>query len=164
MPLIHDSHSSMKQLPQSNEPFQVYLFTCPAHKPFHFARHPWVVIVKDNNIYRYEITHKKDASKKHFGFVHVNYFDDPCTGIGKKHGSQEKWESTLIGSVTGKSGSLAERMVDFIETYSPDYLHKDRYILYPGPNSNTYIAWILNKFPEANITLPWNCFGKKYLK
>lgn len=30
-----------------------------------------------------------------------------------------------------------------------------------GPNSNTYTQWILEKFPEWNIQLPWSAFGKK---
>lgn len=29
-----------------------------------------------------------------------------------------------------------------------------------GPNSNTYTQWVLNKFPEWDIKLPWNAFGK----
>jgi hypothetical protein len=152
----------MKELPQSSNIYQVYFFTCPAHKPFHLGRHPWAVTVSPTGIYRWEIIKKHIHTKEHFGYVHKNYYANPTQGIRKFSGSSEFWESTLLGSITGNKHSLAERMVDFIHIYSKDYLHKDSYNLYPGPNSNTYINWILKKFPEAKVNLPWNCFGKNY--
>lgn len=152
----------MQELPQSSDIYQVHFYTCPAHKPFHFARHPWVVTVSPAGTHRWEIIHKIIENKENFGYVYKNYYSDPMQGIKQYSGSSKYWESTLIGSVMGNTNSLAERMVNFIHTYSSDYLHKDTYHLYPGPNSNTYINWILKKFPEANIQLPWNCFGKNY--
>ena len=153
----------MKELPQSSDTYQVYFFSCPAHKPFHFARHLWVVTVSPKGIDRFEVLYKKESSKERYGYIHKNNYA-PTQGIRKFPGSTLFWKSTLISRVTGNEGSLAERITQFIYAYSSDYLYKDTYRSYPGPNSNTYIAWILSKFPEANIRLPWNAFGKNYLK
>jgi len=95
-------------------------------------------------------------------YVFKDFFNDPTIGIGIYHGSKKKWKGTLIGSITGDENSLAREMHDFINTESLNYRYKNIYKVYPGPNSNTYIQWILNKFPESKITLPWNCFGKNY--
>ena len=32
---------------------------------------------------------------------------------------------------------------------SPDYPHRDTYRAWPGPNSNTYVAWVLR---ESNVS------------
>lgn len=152
----------MKSLPQSDTKYQVYFFTCPAQKPFHFIRHPWVVTVSFDTTNRWEVIHRLRDNKERFGYVYKNYYSCPTQGLRTFPGSTKFRESKLIGSITGNENSLAYRMVEFIQTYSPDYIYKDNYHFYPGPNSNTYINWILKKFPESNITLPWNCFGKNF--
>jgi hypothetical protein len=68
----------------------------------------------------------------------------------------------LIASLSGDEKSTAKQVVDFIEEMTPFYPYKENYKLFPGPNSNTYIAWILREFPELKIKLPWNAFGKNY--
>ncbi len=152
----------MKELLQSNEPYQVYFYTCPAHIPFQFARHPWVVTVSPSGIHRWEIIHRLYNKKDHFGYVYKNFYSNPIQGIKKHPNSTKYWNSTCIGTITGNENSLAYNMVRFIENNSKNYPYRDVYHFYPGPNSNTYIQWILDAFPEANIKLPWNCFGKKY--
>ena len=159
----HESLNKMKELPTSNEKYQVYFFTCPAHKPAHFAAHLWVVTVSPNGINRWEVFHKKKNGSERYGYIHRNHYL-PTQGLEKSYFSNTSWPSTLIGSIEGDNETLAHNVVEFIETYSSDYLHKDRYRFYPGPNSNTYIAWILSKFPDVKIKLPWNAFGKNYLK
>ena len=152
----------MKSLPINNDTYQVYFFTCSAHRPFRFAIHPWIVIVDNGKITRWEIIHRKYQDKKRFGYVYKNFYNNPIQGLKKHHFSSEYWYSTLIDSVSGDDKSLAFRIVNFVEEMTPFYPHQENYVLFPGPNSNTYIAWILQKFPELKIKLPWNAFGKNY--
>jgi hypothetical protein len=63
--------------------------------------------------------------------------------------------------IEGDAGSLADRMGDFIEHSGEKYPYKETYSLF-GPNSNTFASWVLNQFPESEIKLPWNTFGKNY--
>jgi len=74
----------------------------------------------------------------------------------------EYWNSKLIKKISGHEKSLARRVIDGIEKINPSYPYKERYFPYPGPNSNTYVGWIITKFPEVNIKLPWNAFGKNF--
>ncbi len=152
----------IKKFPQNNHLYQVYFFTCPAHIPFHFAVHPWVVTVHQGKINRWEVIHRKYSNKERFGYVYKNFYTNPIQGIKKHTLSSQYWDAKIIGSVFGGENSLAEKMFRFIETMSPLYPHQENYTLFPGPNSNTYIAWILKNFPEANIQLPWNAFGKNF--
>lgn len=152
----------MQQLPQNHNIYQVYFFTCPAHKPFHVARHPWIVTVSPDGVHRWEIIHKQVGNKERFGYLYKNYYNAPTQGLKKSQKSLSFWDSELVGYIEGENNSLAQEMVAFINASSKTYIHKDKYVLYPGPNSNTYVQWVLDHFPESQIKLPWNCIGKKY--
>ncbi len=153
--------TNMKNLPKNNDIYQVYFFTCPAHKPFHFAVHPWVITIKNGTTTRWEVIHKKYPNKERFGYIYKNFYSHPAQGIKKHQFSIEYWDSTLIGSLSGNEKSIAKQLIDFIEEMTPFYPYRENYSLL-GPNSNTYIEWILQKFPALEIKLPWNAFGKNF--
>ena len=44
-----------------------------------------------------------------------------------------------------------------------DYPYKDTYTLWPGPNSNTFVAHIARQVPELRLELPTTAIGKDYL-
>lgn len=71
------------------------------------------------------------------------------------------WPSTLHGVVEGGEGSLAERMADFVINSPQNYPYCELYA-YTGPNSNTYVQWVVDAFPESGLRLPWSAFGKHY--
>ena len=152
----------MEKSPQSHDHYQVFFYTCPAHRPFSFAIHPWVVTVSKGVTTRWEVIHREYKGKERYGYVYKNFYTNPSQGIKKHSFSSEYWEAKLIGSLNGDEKSTAKQVIDFIEKMTPFYPHQENYSLYPGPNSNTYIAWILGNFPELNIRLPWNAFGKNF--
>lgn len=53
---------------------------------------------------------------------------------------------------------MAARMAECIENSPNTYPNKDVYSL-TSQNSNTY-QWVLDQFPEVQMKLPWNSFGK----
>lgn len=135
--------------------YQVFVFCCPAYIPFHFFRHPWFVINKKGEISRYEIRHTLNKTNNNHLFINNQ---PPFEGIQKTLFVKEKWEASLLGSV---EGDLAHKMIVAIE-YTPQeypYCHNYSGI---GPNSNTYLQWILNKFPEFKIKLSWRFIGKDF--
>ncbi len=150
-------------LPQEhNSIYKVSFYISPVYLPFSFAVHPWVIIEKDGNKNRFEIIHfNKQRGEKNYLACNL-YGNDMEQGLPFWHNGRYYWKSRCIGSVSGHQDSLAEKMHYFIK--NNDYPYLDQYRFYPGPNSNTYIQWILDHFPEANIQLPWNSFGKKYIK
>ncbi len=145
--------------------YQVLLFTSRFPLPYkipHFAVHSWIVTANKGKIIRWEVYQVPDYVKNSKGYIYWNYIK-PWLGI-KKYDSlgAERHNSKLIGKIEGTEGSLAEKMVTFINTKATTYPFAGKYKYVPGPNSNTFVQWILNKFPTSGLTLPWNAFGKTY--
>jgi hypothetical protein len=42
-----------------------------------------------------------------------------------------------------------------------DYPHRDRYLAWPGPNSNTFASWVLRR-AGIRHRLGWMALGKSY--
>ena len=76
--------------------------------------------------------------------------------LNKRH------DSKLIGIVEGDKKSIAARMIYFLENKAKNYPFRNRYKKYPGPNSNTFIQWMLNKFDNCGFKLPRNALGKNW--
>jgi len=60
-------------------------------------------------------------------------------------------------------GPGVDGIIDRIETAAKDYPYPDRYHVWPGPNSNTFVAFILRRVPELRADLPPTAIGKDYL-
>ena len=61
-------------------------------------------------------------------------------------------------------GPEVEALVDRVERAIADYPFADRYVTWPGPNSNTFIAHIGRAVPELGLELPPTAIGKDYLE
>lgn len=68
------------------------------------------------------------------------------------------WKSKLLRIAEGKK---AEDLARFIENSPKTYPYCENFSLI-GPNSNTYIQWVIDHFPQTCFKLPWNAFGKDY--
>lgn len=68
---------------------------------------------------------------------------------------------TLIREVRG--GPKVNEMIGRLHAASRAYPHNDEYRIWPGPNSNTYIAWLARAVPELSLDLPPTAIGKDYL-
>lgn len=67
---------------------------------------------------------------------------------------------TLLADIRGER---AERAIAGIEAAVPNYPEADRYRIWPGPNSNTFVAWVVRQVPELSVDFPPNALGKDYL-
>lgn len=61
------------------------------------------------------------------------------------------------------SGKGAEELITAVDQAARDYPWKDEYKVFPGPNSNTFTAWVAQQVPELNLKLPFRAIGKGYL-
>ncbi len=66
----------------------------------------------------------------------------------------------LLGDIRGPG---VEEIIQRIETAVQEYPYPDRYHVWPGPNSNTFTAFVLRKVPELRVDLPPTAIGKDYL-
>ena len=138
--------------------FQIFLFVCPGNIPFNFAAHPWFVANEKGDISRWEVLFRKVECETSWGHLYKNFFP-PFQGIEAFPFLQKYfWKGKLLGKI---EGDVAEQMAKFIKDSPKNYPYTARYFL-SGPNSNTYAQWVLDKFPEFKVQLPWNAFGKNY--
>jgi Protein of unknown function (DUF3750) len=141
--------------------YQVFLFYCPANVPFAFATHPWFVINKKGSLQRWEICYGKSLCKTSWGHLHLNYFP-LFSGINIfPYFHKYYWKGKLLGHIEGDDTSIAKKVVDFIEKSNDTYPYNYKYSL-RGPNSNTYVQWVINSFPGIKLKLPYNSIGKNY--
>ncbi len=146
-----------------NDVYQVFLLSSPAHFPLSAWTHPWVVINKKGKLSRYEVRHKHNRVQPALGHIHVNdlpLFDGIEVFLFLDH---PRWNPILLGQIEGEENSAAQKMCAFVENSIQTYADKDRYSLF-GPNSNTYIQWILDNFPEFKGKLRWNALGNDHAK
>ncbi len=59
-------------------------------------------------------------------------------------------------------GKKAEELITKIEAAAKKYPFMNEYSYWPGPNSNTFIAFIGREVPELNLVMPSIAVGKDY--
>lgn len=62
-----------------------------------------------------------------------------------------------------KRGAGVDALIERIDKAARDYPYAGTYTVWPGPNSNTFTAWILRAVPELEADLPATAIGKDYL-
>lgn len=60
-------------------------------------------------------------------------------------------------------GPDAARLIPAIEKAVAAYPYATEYTAWPGPNSNTFTAWVIRETPGLDVALPNNAIGKDYL-
>jgi hypothetical protein len=74
-----------------------------------------------------------------------------------------RWYGSAPELLADKRGTDAEGLIDRIEAAVQTYPHAAEYRVWPGPNSNTFTAWVLRQVPELEADLPPTAIGKDYL-
>ena len=60
-------------------------------------------------------------------------------------------------------GPQAQALIDRIEAAVQRYPWPRTYRAWPGPNSNTFVAWVAREVPELGLDLPAHAIGKDWL-
>jgi len=68
---------------------------------------------------------------------------------------------TLLRELRG--GAAVDAMIDRLEAAAENYRYDRTYRVWPGPNSNTFIAHLARQVPELKLDLPPNAIGKDFL-
>ena len=64
--------------------------------------------------------------------------------------------------ITDLRGSEAEKAIRKVEAAIRSYPWRDEYTVWPGPNSNTFVAWLGLQVPELKLDLPSTAVGKDW--
>lgn len=67
----------------------------------------------------------------------------------------------LLRDVRG--GAAVDALIDRLLAAAASYPHIREYRMWPGPNSNTFIAYLGREVPELRLDLPSTAIGKDYL-
>ena len=59
-------------------------------------------------------------------------------------------------------GPEAAGLIDKINDAVARYPYPESYSAFPGPNSNTFTAWVAHEVPELGLELPLRAIGKNY--
>jgi hypothetical protein len=70
-------------------------------------------------------------------------------------------QTELLADVRGEG---VDELITRVEQAVHAYPFGGEYTLWPGPNSNTFTAWIARAVPELEIDLPPTAIGKDYLR
>ena len=62
-----------------------------------------------------------------------------------------------------KRGAGVDALIERIDKAAHEYPYAADYGLWPGPNSNTFTAWVTRAVPELGVDLPATAIGKDYL-
>jgi hypothetical protein len=114
-----------------------------------FASHYWFVVFDGGRAERWEVWQTKRAGGRAIGHLHCD-LKPPDAGVG---GGPMRVEARW-------TGEDAQRLRAVLRKASA-YPHCERYRYWPGPNSNTYAAWILRQAGIAH-RLPRRAVGGGY--
>lgn len=76
-----------------------------------------------------------------------------------------RWYSNQPMILRSVTGPAAEPLIDRIEDAVRGYPHQGRgdYRIWPGPNSNSFVAHVLRQVPELDAVLPPHAVGRDWL-
>jgi hypothetical protein len=69
-------------------------------------------------------------------------------------------EPVLVAELRGPAAAAA---IPRLEAAIARYPYQADYVTWPGPNSNTFIAWLAREVPELKVAMPSTAIGKDFL-
>ncbi len=90
------------------------------------------------------------------------YHDLPVVSIAQ-HAPDRRWFGAMPSVLLDLRGDDTEAVIDDIEAAVAAYPHANEYRLWPGPNSNTFTAFVARAVPALMLDLPPTAIGKDYL-
>ncbi len=117
-----------------------------------FAVHTWIAT--------------KEKNADHYVTYHVMGFRIKRTGSAVVIGEEipdRKWFGAEAKLIDQLKGEAAEKAIPKIQAAAESYPYKGSYRVWPGPNSNTFISYIIRNVPELRVELPPHAIGKDWI-
>jgi len=108
----------------------------------------------------------KRTGATHFIVHEVNGHRLRRTGTALVSGTREPdsyWYGNRPELLREVRGAGVDELIDRIEVAVHRYPYAETYRVWPGPNSNTFTAFVLREVPELRVDLPPTAIGKDYL-
>ena len=130
---------------------QVYGARCRGWRGY-FSLHTWIAVKRADEI-KYTV----------FEVTPEALFRRGCCVSKRKRVPDAYWYGAQPQLLADKRGDDAGPLIDRIFKAAAEYRYAGRYVMFPGPNSNTFIANIARIVPELELELPCHAIGKDYL-
>jgi hypothetical protein len=85
------------------------------------------------------------------------------TALVARTRAPDRWFGSAGELYAEKRGAGVDDLIKRIEKLAGAYPYAKQYTLWPGPNSNTFVAYITRAVPELKADLPATAIGKDYL-
>jgi hypothetical protein len=114
------------------------------------AVHYWFVVHDDAGAcHRWEVWQTKNAGGTAVGHVHRD-LKEPADGVG---GGPSRVAAEWTGEQAARIAAVLAQ--------PKSYPHAQRYRYWPGPNSNSFVAWVLRQ-AGIQYALHWKGIGRKW--
>ena len=80
-----------------------------------------------------------------------------------RHVPDGHWAGNPPELLLERRGAEIEALVRDVKRAIADYPYPDSYVTWPGPNSNTFIAYLGREVPDLGLELPPTAVGKDFL-
>lgn len=74
-----------------------------------------------------------------------------------------RWFGNAPELLADRRGAGVDELIAKIDRAAHAYPYAGEYSVWPGPNSNTFVAWVARALPELKVDLPSTAIGKDYL-
>ncbi len=118
----------------------------------YFGVHTWIAV--------------KPTGAEHFTVYEVAGFGLQRTGTSIRSSARApdgRWYGNTPELLKDARGPGVDAIIQRIETAVQQYPYAATYHVWPGPNSNTFVAFVLRDVPELRVDLPPTAIGKDYL-
>lgn len=127
-----------------------------ASRAFHwrgiFAVHTWIA-TKKKNAAHYQV-YQVIGWRLHAGLPPL---------MIEKDIPDRSWFGNAPVTILDMRGTSAEKLIPQIESAAKKYPFPKEYEYWPGPNSNTFTAYVARQVPELGLALPSTAIGKDFL-
>jgi len=91
------------------------------------------------------------------------YRGHSVVSVSKGGAPDFRWFNAQPELLLDRRGTGTEALIDQIESAVDAYPYANRYQVWPGPNSNSFTAFVARRVPELGLDLPPTAIGKDFL-
>ena len=117
-----------------------------------FGVHTWIA-VKPTDAHAYRV----------YEVIGWRLRSSPTAVAVRERSPDASWYGNSAELIAEKRCAGVDAIIDRIDKAATDYPYAGTYTVWPGPNSNTFTAWVLRRVPELRADLPPTAIGKDYL-
>lgn len=136
---------------QTEAIFQIYIARAFSWRG-NFATHPWVAWKRP-----------EDSSYTIAQVVGWRTRRGLPALVVQKDLPDRRWFDSPPQLIDEHKGDEALKIIEQVEELIKTYPYANTYTLWPGPNSNTFVAYLIRQIPELTVELPPHSIGKDYL-